>query len=250
MRALALGLLMAASLTACGVQTIDQTYNDRLVQEIGVGSEAIGKVVPTLEAQVANSPVSFADPRNDRTMMLIFEGRLNKLKERDLLRLERTNDGAEKRFERVVRKLDDLALNVQAASVDISAHDDLSDGGHRFLRAWNAYLAANADRIRDMRRMFTSMRPLFGDFKELVRAVYRTAELQSLDEYDRVRRRVFGRAMRMATRSQADLESLGVEGPADRRLAALIDDSQEAQAIVVEVNERHPSGYLAEAYEG
>ena len=160
-----------------------------------------------------------------------------------------TNLGGFRQFSAVIDKLDGIETDVRAARVVISNYDGLSDGAKQFLGGWNAYLAANAERIHEMRRIFVSMRPVFKEFNELLRAVYDTARLQSITEFDRVRRRVYRHVIELVGRSQTDLKNLTTEGPADRRLAGLLESDQEAQAIVAEVNERYPRGSLAEQFD-
>ena len=42
-------LIASAALAGCGVVTVERTYDDNLIREIGVGSNAVGELVPTLE---------------------------------------------------------------------------------------------------------------------------------------------------------------------------------------------------------
>lgn len=136
MSRLASALIAAALLTGCGVATMDRSYDDAVIREVGAGSDGLGRIAPTLQAQ-ANLPGSFKDPRNDHATTLLFQGQLAQLTQDDLDRLAQTNREGSKRFEATLVKLDRIAAELQADRVDASAHQGLSDGGKRFVGAWN-----------------------------------------------------------------------------------------------------------------
>ena len=248
MRHLAASLIVAGALgTGCGVGTVDRTYDDSLIRDVGTGSTALGKIIPTIQAQ-ANLPGNFKDPRNDRAQTLLFQGQLAKLTEQDLVRLAKANRQGARRFATILAKLDGIESDVRTARVDASAHGNLSDGAKRFIAAWNDYLTANAERVHSLRQAFASMRPLFNEFESVLRAAYDTARLRSTASFERINKRVVADVVRRVSRLQRTVKAVAAEAPADRKFADLVNHKQEAQAIVKKVNGRYPHGSLADQF--
>ena len=137
--------------------------------------------------------------------------------------------------------------SISSASIDASAHSDLSSGAKRFIAVWDAYLAANAVQLRAARQALSGAEPVFNEFQALLRAAYDTARLRSTVQFDKARRKFFNDARPLFTRIQNTLKEVTAQ-PTDRKLRDLVNHNQEAQAIVKKVNQSYPSGSLAQEF--
>jgi len=157
-----------------------------------------------------------------------------------------TNRRSRNRFGEVLRELRGVRDNIDAAEVDPSAHTELTEGAQRFLVKWDDCLGANASRVATMMDGLRGLRPSFGRFDELLAAAVDTARLRHTRVFDRLRTHMLSRVQSEAERFQSKMETVMATSDADRALVALLNEDQEAQAIVKAVNVKYPKGYLAE----
>jgi hypothetical protein len=237
---LGLGLVVGG----CGVATVETTFDDALIRDVGSGSVAVKSIETTLtDALKANT--TFNEPSTEKVMERLLRGQLNQLTVEDMTLMARTNRLSRRRFQRILRKLNAVKADVTAAKVDVSAHRDLTEGAQEFLRAWDDYLSVNADRVAKMRQGLADLRPMFTSFDELLVAAIDTARLGHTRNFDRLRDQMLDTLQTDVAAFQSTIEAVTKPGDADKRLLDLINEDQEAQAIVTTVNKRYPNGYLA-----
>lgn len=245
MRHLAVSLGVVATLIAgCGVGAADRPYDEALIREVGDGSDAANRLLPTLEGKVKVGP-DFKDPENDRVFTALLQGQLSKLTQDDLDRAAEAVREGERRFDDVLPEFDRIASEISAARVDVGAHPRLSSNAKRFVDAWNGYLIVNAEGARSLGDAFTNMRPFFSGSRTLLRAADDAARLRSTAEFDKVRLRVRSDLLRRAARLRAAVRHFA-DGLADGGFVELVNGDPNAHAIVEKVNQRYPHGVLAE----
>jgi hypothetical protein len=243
-RALAVALLATAALSGCAVTTMETTFDDALIRDVGAGSDAVGRIETTLtDAFKVNDGVD--DEKLDKPMMALLRGQLHKLSYEDIDGMASTNRRSRKRFKAVLGKLRAVGAGIDDAQVDAAAHPDLSGGAQEFLRRWNSYLDVNATRVITMTDALDEMRPMFGRFDALLTAAVDTAELGHTRVFDPLRRDMLDTLDSDVQRFHAKLGRVTELDDADRELVELVKDDTEAQAIVTAVNKKHPDGMLA-----
>jgi hypothetical protein len=63
------------SVAACGVSTTEQAYTAPLIQQVGAGSSAVARLVPTLQAEAKTAAV-FNDPTLQQPVRSLARGML------------------------------------------------------------------------------------------------------------------------------------------------------------------------------
>ena len=78
-------LAASLALAACGVTTTKQAFTPELIRQVGAGSVAEARLVPTLNSLKVSGGLN--DPATAQTLVYLLEGRLGKLTPADLARL-------------------------------------------------------------------------------------------------------------------------------------------------------------------
>lgn len=248
MRLLRAALIVGAlGVAGCGVTTTEQAYNAALIRQVGAGSVAAGRVLPTLQALAKTSGL-FNDPGTSQAMVYLFKGRLDKLTEADLNRIGVANQEAAGASGGVVRKLDGLESALRASAVNANSFSSLPEGSKTFITRWNQYLATTASTLTADGAALMNLAPVYKEFPGLLQAARDTAELHSTVQFDKVRRAVLNdlrpRYQQMQNAMQGNTSALGTE----RQLVDFVNHNQQAQAIVTKVNHDDPSGWLAQEF--
>lgn len=241
--------LMAAGvlsllLGACGVTTADQAYDASLIRQLGAGSNAVASVAPTLRAEEKQSN-SFSNPQTSQDDLLLLQGRLDKLRTQDLVRLSNANQASAGHFQHALAKLDGLATTIAANHVDPSTHKNLSAGAKKFITAWDAELASSAAQVRSMRQLFASFSPVYDQFRTLLQDAYQSSNATAAAQFDKARRAFVSNMLPGVERLQNSLKALAAPTPAVQALGNVVSNSMEAQAIVRKVHQQYPNGALA-----
>lgn len=249
MSCLAVVLGMVTMLIAgCGAGAADRPFDDALIREVGAGSEAANRLLPTLEAQAKLPPGDFRDdPRTDRVITLLLEGKVSSLTQADLDRTAKTIREGERRFDNILPEFERIAGEISAARVNVEAHRRLSANEKRFVDAWNGYLIVNAEEARSLGDTFGEMRPFFSGFQTLVGAASNTARPRSSAELENATTRLIPDLVARTTRHRAAVRRFA-ERLADPGLVELVNGDPEARVFVERVNQRYPDGVLAELF--
>lgn len=234
---------MVAALAGCEATRSETSFDDALIRELGGGSVALQRIATTLSSD------EFRGPTSDPTAAALLRGELDRLTEADLREAERTNRAARRRSTRLLRELNIITAELASARVDVREHEDLTDGAQAFLGAWNDYLRANERRNDRLVSAIEETSPSFAAYRRLIDAARTALRLRSADAYLRVRQDVVQDIVGQVESLQAALREAGSLDAADRRFVELVNEDVEAQAILVEVNERYPDGYLAQIAE-
>ena len=244
-RALIVALLVATVLNGCAATTVETTFDDALIRDVGAGSDALGRIETTLtDAFRVNN--GFNDEKLDKPMMALLRGQLHKLTYEDIDAMRSTNRRSRRRFKAVLDELKGVRGAIDDTQVDPAAHTDLSEGAQDFLRRWDSYLSVNATRVTTMTDVLDEMRPMFGRFDALLDAAVGTAKLGHTREFDPLRRAMLDTLESDVERFKQKLAKVTESDDADRELIELVNEDKEAQAIVTAVNKKHPEGMLAQ----
>jgi TolA-binding protein len=241
--AIAAGLL-SLLLCACGLTTTDQAFDASLIREVGVGSTAVASVLPTLEAEAKQSN-SFSNPQTSQDTILLFQGRLDKLTIKDIIRMANANRASYEHLGSALTKLDALASTIAADRVDPRSHQNLSAEAKKFITAWNTYLASEAGQVRSMRQLFATLTPIYNGFQAMLRTAYETTTSHSTDQFAQARTTFLTNDLPIYTRLRNSLKIFAAMSPAAEHLSQVVDNSEEARAIVAKVDENYPDGALA-----
>jgi hypothetical protein len=235
-------------LAGCGVTTSEQAYTAPLIAQVGAGSVALASLVPTLRAEAKAAGV-LSDPATQQATAYLAEGQLNKLSQSDLVRMATANRNAAAHVGGVLAKLDQLTASLRGATVNTGSYPTLPSGSKTFIADWNQYLTTSASDLRNVRQGLAGMSPVYNEFQSLLRAAYNTAKLRSTVQFDNVRRSVFKDIGPRFTRMQNAMQAGVRAGTAvEKTLVSLVNNNQEAQAIVTRVNQEYPSGFLAQEF--
>ncbi len=232
--------VVAMSGVSCAITTVETSYDQALIDELGAGSEALQNIFDVM------SPPNIQPDFNDAAAELIFRGELDKLTAEDLKATVAISRENERQFRRVLRRLKPVAGEVRRAQVEVAAHSDLSEGAQEFIRAWNDYLSVNADRTKRLRRSLGGMNVWFDRYEELVQAVRETARLGSTVEFARMRDDILEDVTADARGRKKLFERILAETPVEQRIRDLVNNDQEANAMVERVNDEYPDGFLAD----
>ena len=243
--ALAVAMLAAVTFAGCGVTTVETTFDDALVREVGAGSVAAQGLYSSV-AGLQKVNERFNEPSVEKLMTSLVDGRLDKLTAADIARLARVNRLSRKRFSRLLRQLDGVEQDMRESRVKASAHDDLSDGATEFVGAWNGYLQGNAERTASLRDGLGKFNGTFDGFDKLLAAALDTARVGNTRHFEPLRDRFIDDAGELAEAYSTTTASLLKNRPADRRLVDLLNENAEARVILNAVNKKYPAGYLAD----
>jgi hypothetical protein len=237
----------AMSVAACGVSTTEQAYTAPLIQQVGTGSSAMARLVPTLQAEAKTAGV-FSDPTLQQPEAYLVQGQLNKLSAHDLFRMASANHNAATHVGAVITKFDQLAASMTAAAINASSYQSLPDGSKAFITHWNEYLRTVASALHGVRTALASADPVYGEFQGLLRAAYYTASLHSTVLFDKVRQRVLNDIRPLYARMQQARQPFQTGMTSERSLVSFVNRNQQAQAIVTKVNQEYPHGFLAQEF--
>jgi hypothetical protein len=229
----------ALALTGCGVTSEDRSFDPKLVNEVGAGSQAL-KRIETALLQVRNQAQNTA---GDAAAGKLLRGDLAAVTPADLAKIEAGNLDSRRHFDALLTKFDSIPGDLDSDRVDAAEFDSLSPGGKRFIRTWNAYLHVNARNARGLRTTLADLRPAFGDMTALVAA----ARAGDRGRFEQVRRATLTDIGKRADRFKRKAARLFANTDTEKRFADLVNNNQEAQAIVTAVNDKYPDGYLADA---
>lgn len=235
----------AVGLAGCTVAELDNSFDDALIDDVGAGSQALNRFYGALDPDRAKPPIDF---RDDGTAARLFRGQLHELTVDDLEATIAASRGNERQFRVVLSEIRVAERRLRHARVDSSAHRELSDGAHEFIQAWNRFLFANASRARQLRRGLARFIPWFDSYEELASAAQQAITSGATAQVDRLRDETLREVGAGVASFNRLMDRIG-EGAADRRIRDLVNNDQEANAIVQRVNEVHPDGYLAKVME-
>jgi hypothetical protein len=238
-------VVLALSLTACGIETTDRTYNDSLIRQVGAGSVTEASMLSTLQSQAA-LPGNFNDPKLDPAMTALLKGELNKLSEHDYILIAGSLKRSYTRYPQYLALVHKLAKELREARLDSTAYRELSSGAKRFIADWNESLTGLASAFDAMRKSLVTVLPkLDNDFRTLLLVAAETTSQKAVPRFAQIRRRVLGEVFPLVEQLDALKQRYSSAGKA---LTDLIHKNGEAQVIVRKVNEQYPRGLLAQEY--
>jgi hypothetical protein len=246
MRPVATILAVLVGLCGCGVTTtIDRTYNDSLIQQVGAGSTAVKGVEDAIRSAITAGAAN-AGSATDHAAVLLLRGQLSRLNEQDLQHMHALNQASEIRLDAFVARLGIAGTALARSQVNPGKFASLSAGAHSFIASWNEYVLANENAAHAVRHGFTKARPVFAELERLLQAARDTARLKSTVVFDRLRDRFVldttsnGNAFKVYA-----VQALTQVDAAGKKLFDLINTNHEARAIFDRVNQTYPSGFLA-----
>lgn len=239
-----LGVLVG--LCGCGVTTIDRTYNDNLIRQVGAGSTTLKGAADTIRSAITTAGTANAGFATDHAAGLLLRGQLDQLSENDLQHMHALNQASESRLDAFVARLGDTGTTLVRSQVNSGEFASLSAGAHSFIARWDEYVLANANAMRAIGHGLTKMRPVFAELERLLQAARDTARLKSTVAFDRLRDRFLRDTLRSGNAFKAyAVQDVTQAVAAGKNLFDLVNTSQEARAIFDKVNQTYPSGVLA-----
>jgi hypothetical protein len=234
------------ALAACSVLgTNEQAFTPALVRQVGTGSVAEARLVPTIK--LLKTTGGFG-PSSQRTMLYLINGQLDKLSGDDLAKLAAENRAAATHTGLVLPKFDRLATSLVGATVDPKSFQDLPSGSRTFIADWDQFLTSSAVALRKVRQALGGITPLYGDVQSLLRAAYKTAQPHSTTQFDRLRRAVLKDLVPRYQRLLSATHYIGAQKSVEDRLVNLVNGNQDAQELVTKVNQDYPNGFLAQEF--
>jgi hypothetical protein len=245
-RLAALSALLAALLAGCGVDTSsERTYDDALIKQIGSGSTALVDSERTLEA--ARFGPGLRDPKLQPSLTALFEGKLSKLTQDDLVAIAEANRKIAGHYGAALRKLDSAQSRLKDAVVPATGYEDLSGGAKRFVSGWNGYLAGLAGALGLELSTLENEEPRVNELQTVLRDAYRSRDRASAARFDAARLRYLHEVVSTGRRIQATKARIA-KAFDSRALRDLAKHDAESEAIVKQVNERYPQGALAKEF--
>jgi hypothetical protein len=234
----AVALLVAVAFAGCGVETVQRSFDRPTIDQVGAGSIALKQI----ETAITDGALQATRAGKDKAADRLVSGELAHVTVADYARMAAENRGSRARFDRLMRGLGRIQTDARADAVDLHAHGNLTAGGKRFLRAWNAYLMANAARVSSVRELLGKLRWYFGAFDQLLAA----GRSGSPARFDRLRHRFINRLVSSIRDFKTAGQRLSADTAADKRLLGLLNHDREARAIFDAVNHAYPRGFLAD----
>jgi hypothetical protein len=228
------------------VKSLDKAYTPELVRQVGAGSVAMAQLIPAFES--LKTVGGFSDPSSQQAMLYLFQGQLKKLSANDLATLSQENQTAATHIGPVLTKLNALAASISGAVVNPATYPSLPADSKTFVAEWNAELTSTATALRNVSQALSGMHPFYGEFEQLIQAVYHTAQLRSTVQFDKLRSSVFKDMAPRYQRVQSAQQSLTAAQPIEHKLMSFVNGSQDAQAVVTRVNHGYPNGFLAQEF--
>jgi hypothetical protein len=234
------------ALSGCGVTTYEQAYSPKLIRQVGAGSVAEAKLLPTVQT-LKTSPL-FSDPGVSQAMQYLFDGRLNKLSEDDLNRMASVNRAAANATGPVVAQFNSLERAMRTSAVDTGSFGNLASGSKAFIERWNQYLRTNANALHGYGAAIRNFAPFYKEFPGLLRAARDTANLHSTVQFDKVRQAVLTDLKPRFQQMQSAMQSGKAAASSERQFFDFVNHNKQAQAIVTKVNHDYPGGWLAQDF--
>jgi len=228
---------------------VEPTYSASLIRKIGAGSTDLASFAPTLQS-ASHFPGSLNEPKLEALLLLLLKGQLNKLSAHDIVLLGEANQKTAQHLLGAVKTVETtFSSRLDSDHLDPKVYGVLSDGARHFVASWNLLLRSSAIALDREGLALESSYPTLEEFRTLLLAALRTRHSQSNNEFHKLKVRYFAAAARVGRKFRNTKNEVAAEiEKAFQKLDRLVRHSQEARAIVEEVNERYPHGELAQEF--